>query len=198
MYKVLTPTLMMLFLFGCNERAASEQSMLNNQAAMLKSLCKNESACSDKIDTLSKSCHQSHAYHRDFDAFSEMDQFKAMGDFGACIVIQMDRDFKNRFDQAMPVSETEVEMTRPSHNTNSKGLLVRIMQDSIRITEKSKQNKDLQLKNLKNFIENQKLAERYSWVLLFVDEDADTGDMVEVMDVFNNAGIEQIHISARK
>ncbi len=51
------------------------------------------------------------------------------------------------------------------------------------------------LKDLKDYIKNQKLAEKYSLVLLFVDEDADTGDMVKVMDIFKQAGIEKIHVA---
>ena len=99
-------------------------------------------------------------------------------------------------EQDMSVTETGVEISRPSTSTNTNGLLVRLMQDGIRFTDKSKQsNADVPLKDLKDYIKNQKLAEKYSLVLLFVDEDADTGDMVKVMDIFKQAGIEKIHVA---
>ena len=196
MYKILIQTLLMLLIIGCSEQEPSEQELLNIQASMLKGLCKNESTCLNKIDTLAESCQLDYANNKNFDTLNERDQIRTIGEFHICIIKQMDQGFQDRFDQAMPVTETGVEISRPSLKTTSKGLLVRIMQENIRITEKSKQNKDIPLKDLKNFIENQKLAERYSLVLLFVDKNSNTGDLVEVMDIFKNAGIEQIHVSA--
>ena len=99
-------------------------------------------------------------------------------------------------EQDISVNETAVEVSHPSTSTNTNGLLVRLMQDGIRFTDKSKQrNTDVPLKDLKDYIKNQKLAEKHSLVLLFVDKEADTGDMVEVMDIFKNAGIKDIHIA---
>lgn len=194
MVKVLFSSLLFLLIAGCSEQEATEQNMINIQAAMLKALCEDDSACVNKIDTLAKSCHRNN--DKNFDELSEKERMIAGGEFFGCIIRQMDQDFQNRFAEAIPVTETGVETTRPSTNANTKGLLVRLMQDGIRFTDKSKQrNTDVPLKDLKKYIQDQKLAENHSMVSLFVDEETDTGDMVEVMDVFKSAGIEKIHVA---
>ena len=64
-------------------------------------------------------------------------------------------------EQDISVNETAVEVSRPSTSTKTNGLLVRLMQDVIRFTDKSKQrNTDVPLKDLKDYIKNQKLAEK--------------------------------------
>lgn len=198
MYQFFISILLMLFLSGCSEQEVDEQDVLNSQVIMLKSLCDNKTPCFDDIDRLAESCRQKYPIDNENHQRFETDQIINIGEFGACIIMQMDQQYQTRFNEFFPVKETGVEITRPSRNINAKGLLVRLMKGKVRITEKSKQNKDLQLNHLSDYIISQKLANRYSMVMMFVDEDAGTGDLVEAMDIFKNAGLEEIHISSKK
>jgi|GEM_PF-6794686 len=194
--KALLSTLFFLSLFGCSEHDITAESMMSTHKAMLKALCENDKDCHQKIDRLAESCKKSKIENSDFERLNDMEQMQTIGEFGVCIIRQMDKGFQNRFDQAIPVKETDVQISRPSTSINSNGLLVRVMKDGIRLTDKSThRNTDMPLKNLKNYINSQKLAEKYSLVLLIVDKDADTGDMVEATDIFKSAGIEKIQIA---
>lgn len=196
MIKAIPLMLLILFLFGCSEQDVTAEGMISTQKAMLKALCEDERSCHQDIDHLGKSCQKNIIDGVVFEELNDMQQMQTIGEFGACIVRQMDQGFQKRFDEAIPVTETGVETTRPSSSTNNNGLLVRLMKDGIRFTDKSSQrNSDVPIKDLRDYIQNEKLAEKNSLVLLIVDKDADTGDMVEVMSAFRQAGIEKIHVA---
>ncbi len=199
MVKLIFSSLLFLLIAGCSEQEATEQNMINIQAAMLKGLCENESTCFNKIDTSAESCRQKTYDLKNFDKLSEMDQMITGGEFVACIIRKMDQSFQDRFDIAMPVTETGVEISRPTKNTNSEiGLLVFVKPNGISIADKSQQVEVIPFNNIKAVIKSRNLDKKYSTVIFIVEKEVNTKDFDKVIEIFKNAGIEKIPTSAKK
>lgn len=125
--KAILSVLLFISFSGCSEQNDTTEGMISTQKAMLKALCEDERSCHQDIDRLGKSCQKNIIDGVVFEELNDMQQMQAIGEFSACIVRQMDKSFQNRFDQAIPVTEAGVEISRPSTSTNTNGLLVRLM-----------------------------------------------------------------------
>lgn len=199
--KTLLTITIFLLLTSCGEQDYSENEFLNYQVKMLKTFCENRQPCINDVEHFAVDCHKQHTTDSSFDALSFEEKAMAGGMFQSCIIMQMDKRFQDRFNQAFPVVETNVKTASSSGDfnvsydfQNDPGYL-QIHEVNGRFMIKGK---SLQANEIKAFIEDNQLTDSFHSVALIVSGDLEVGLLIEAQDQIKAAGFKDVSIARKE
>lgn len=191
MNKSLTPWLLIILalMSGCADEELSGQAYMNTHTHMLKLFCEQRSACLDRLEQQAVECRH---LLDGFDSPQMTDQEIVVsgGQYMMCIMEKMDAPFMARFNQAFPVQQREVKITRPSRDMNQPGVLYVVeKQGQIYIQDQIVAEKDI-----RQYIFDHQLTVRYEKVALVFTGEPDAGLMIGVGDQLKKAGFSQVSL----
>ncbi|MCB1583988.1 MAG: hypothetical protein KDI92_13065 [Xanthomonadales bacterium] len=200
--KTLLIVISLLLLAACSEQPYTENELLSAQVKGLQTFCEKRQSCIDEVEQHAVRCEQQHAKNLDVNAMSDEEQIMSVGMFGACIIGQMDERFKARHNQAFPIVETAVSSSSSGSGQyfnvsygfqNDPGYLQIHEHNGLFLIEEEQ----LEAVQIKDFIINNQLTDRYHSAALIITDDVDMGLFIQAQDQIKAGGFKETSI-ARK